>query len=169
MKRLSFHKMAQLVVILGLIFASQTSMAKMTSLSDDELSEVTAQSGIAIAVDKLNLDATIDTLYYHDKDGLGEGSGTTGGYLSLNDISLVGSVSFDNPMKIDIETSADAAGNTEVTKINMTMSDMTLDIDRFVIDSITLGSAPGEGKSLGSLGIYGLHARMTGNVSISAY
>jgi hypothetical protein len=143
-------------------------MAKMTSLSDEELGEVTAQSGIAIAVDNLNLDTTIKTLYYHDKDGAGEGTGTTGGYISLNDITMIGSVSFDKPMTIDVQTELDASGNTEVTSVNMTLSDMTVDIEQLTIDSITLGSEAGKGASLGSLGIYGLHARMTGNVSISA-
>jgi hypothetical protein len=169
MKKLSFLRISQLVVFVGLIFASQISMAKMTSLTDEELGEVTAQAGIAINVDNLDLDTNIETLYYHDKDGLGEGTGTKGGYISLNDISIVGSVTFDKPMSVNVETAMDDAGNTEVTKVNMSMSDMTLDIDRFTVDSITLGSEAGEGKSLGSIGILGLHARMTGNVSISAY
>jgi hypothetical protein len=166
MKKLSLRTLTLLIVVLGLIFAAQSAIA-MTSLSDEELSDVTAQAGIAIAVDDLNIDATIKTLYYHDKDGVGEG--TTGGYISLNDVVLVGSVSFDKPMTIDVQTEIDAAGNTEVTSVNMQLSDMTIDIDRFTIDSITLGSEAGKGASLGSFGIYGLHARMTGNVSISAH
>jgi hypothetical protein len=168
MKKLSILTITRLAVILGmLVFTSQASMAKMTAMSDDELGEVTAQSGIAISVDHLDLDTQIDTLYYHDKDGLGEG--TTGGYLSLNDIDIQGSIAFNEPMKIDVVTSTDAAGGKEVTSVNMQMSDMTIDLDRFVIDSITLGSEAGEGQSLGSIGILGLHARMTGNVSITAH
>ena len=167
MKKLSLRTLTQLIVVLGLIFVAQSAIAKMTSLSDEELGEVTAQAGIAIAVDNLNLDTTIKTLYYHDKDGLGEG--TTGGYISLNDIVVIGSVTFDKPMTIDVATAVDASNNTEVTSVNMTMSDMTVDIERFTIDSITLGSEAGKGASLGSFGIYGLHARMTGNVSISAH
>ena len=167
MKKLSLRTLTQLIVVLGLIFVAQSAIAKMTSLSDEELGEITAQSGIAIAVDNLNLDTTIKTLYYHDKDGVGEG--TTGGYISLNDIVLIGSVTFDKPMTIDVATAVDASNNTEVTSVNMTMSDMTVDIERFTIDSITLGSEAGKGDSLGSFGIYGLHARMTGNVSISAH
>jgi len=169
MKKLSYTRIAQLAVVLGIVLTSQLSMAKMTSLSDEELSEVTAQGGISISIDELNLDANIDTLYYGDKDGLGEGTGTTAGYLSLNNVELVGSVDFSDPLTVDVATEIDAAGNTEITKINMTMSDMTLDIERFTIDSITLGSAPGEGNSLGSFGILGLHAQMTGNVSITAH
>ena len=140
MKKLSLRTLTQLIVVLGLIFVAQSAIAKMTSLSDEELGEVTAQAGIAIAVDNLNLDTTIKTLYYHDKDGLGEGTGTTGGYISLNDIVLIGSVTFDKPMTIDVATAVDASNNTEVTSVNMTMSDMTVDIERFTIDSITLGS-----------------------------
>ena len=167
MKKLSLRTLTQLIVVLGLIFVAQSAIAKMTSLSDEELGEVTAQAGIAIAVDNLNLDTTIKTLYYHDKDGLGEG--TTGGYISLNDIVVIGSVTFDKPMTIDVATAVDASNNTEVTSVNMTMSDMTVDIERFTIDSITLGSEAGKGASLGSFGILGLHARLTGNVSISAH
>jgi hypothetical protein len=169
MKKLSLRALTQLIVVLGLIVVAQSAMAKMTSLSDDELGDVTAQAGIAIAVDNLNLDATIKTLYYHDKDGAGEGSGTTGGYLSLNDIVLIGSVNFDKPMTIDVQTELDASGNQEVTSVNMTLSDMTVDIEQFTIDSITLGSEAGKGASLGSFGIYGLHARITGNISITAH
>jgi hypothetical protein len=169
MKKLSYTRIAQLAVIFGIILASQLSMAKMTSLSDEELGEVTAQAGISLSIDHLNLDTHIDTLYYGDKDGLGEGTGTTAGYLSLNDVEIVGSVAFGNPLSVDVATEVDAAGNTEITKINMTMGDMTLDIERLTIDSITLGSAPGKGNSLGSFGILGLHAEMTGNVSITAH
>ena len=145
MKKLSLRTLTQLIVVLGLIFVAQSAIAKMTSLSDEELGEVTAQAGIAIAVDNLNLDTTIKTLYYHDKDGLGEG--TTGGYISLNDIVLIGSVTFDKPMTIDVATAVDASNNTEVTSVNMTMSDMTVDIERFTIDSITLGSEAGKGAT----------------------
>jgi hypothetical protein len=168
MKKLSFLTIAQSAIILGLILVAQTSMAQMTSLNDEELGEVTAQAGISIAVEDLKLDTTIKTLYYQDKDGLGPGTGTTGGCLSLNDITLVGSVKFDKPMTIDVQTALDPTGKTQVTSLNMQLSDMTVDIDRLTIDSITLGPEPGTGSSLGSLGIYGLHARMTGNISISA-
>mgnify|MGYP003574248331 FL=1 len=169
MKKLSLRALTQLIVVLGLIIVAQSAMAKMTSLTDEELGEVTAQAGIAIAVEDLNMDATIKTLYYHDEDGLGEGSGTTGGYISLNDITLLASVSFDKPMTIDVQTELDASGNTEVTSMNMTLSDMTIDVEEFSIGSITLGSEAGKGESLGSFGIYGLHARLTGNISITAH
>jgi hypothetical protein len=164
-KKVSFLTIALWATLICFMLNPQISMGKMTSLTEDELSEITAQAGIAIEVDHVDFSSKIDTIYYHDKDGHGDSDGA---YLSFNDIDIEGSVHFDTPMTVGIETTENADGQ-EVTGINMNISDMTIDLDHFVIDSITVGSAPGEGKSFGGIGIYGMHARMTGNVRISVH
>ena len=150
--------------IIGLLMLPQICMAKMSALTDDQLGEVVGQAGIAIDVNNLGIDMNIDTLYWGDEDGLG--GATQGGYLSLCDMTLRGNIDFLTPMTIDIVTQQTDFG-TQVSSLDIHLSDMTIDIDEFTIDAIRLGSEPGTGPSLGSFGIYGLHADITGDVSIS--
>jgi hypothetical protein len=49
----------------------------------------------------------------------------------------------------------------------MTMTGMTLQVDRFSIDAIRLGSAPGAGNSLGSIYMSNMVASITGKVQVS--
>jgi hypothetical protein len=140
------------------------SMAKMSSLTDDQLGDVVGQAGIAVDVNNLDINMTMDTLYWGDNDGLG---GTTqGGFLSLCDVTLIGNIDFLEPMTMDSVTQQTQYG-TEVTSLNIHLSDMSIDIDEFTIDAIRLGPEPGMGPSLGSFGIYNMHADITGDVSIS--
>ena len=150
--------------IIGLLMLPHISMAKMSVLADDQLSEVVGQAGIAVDVNNLGLDMNIGTLYWGDEDGLG--GDTRGGYLSLTDITLRGNIDFLEPMTIDIVTQQTEIG-TQVTSMNMHLSDMSIDIDEFSIDAIRLGSEPGTGPSLGSFGIYDMHVDITGDVQIS--
>ena len=136
----------------------------MSVLADNQLSEVVGQAGIAVDVNNLGLDMNIGSLYWGDEDGLG--GLTPGGYLSLTDVTLRGSIDFLEPMTIDIGTQQTQFG-TEVTSMNMHLSDMSIDIDEFTIDAIRLGSEPGTGPSLGSFGIYDMHVNITGDVQIS--
>jgi len=150
--------------IIGLLMLPHISMAKMSVLADDQLSEVVGQAGIAIDVNNLGFDMSIGSLYWGDEDGLG--GLTQGGYLSLTDVTLRGNIDFLKPMTIDIVSQQTQFG-TEVTSMNMHLSDMSIDIDEFTIDAIRLGSEPGTGPSLGSFGIYGMHVDITGDVQIS--
>ena len=142
--------------------------AQIVPLSDETMGNVTAQAGIAISANDLGFNIKADTIYYGDKDGLGQGTGTTAGYLSLTGVDLDGSVNFGKPLTIDVATTKDPSGATQITSVNMTLSDMTLKIDKFYIDAIRLGSAPGQGPSLGSFGINNMVVKMTGNISITA-
>ena len=150
--------------IIGLLLLPHSSLAKMNALSDDQLGEVVGQAGIAFDVNNLGIDMTMDTLYWGDSDGLG--GNTTGGYISLCDVTMIANIDFIEPMTMDIVTQQTPLG-TEVSSLNIHMSDMTVDIPQFTIDAIRIGSEPGEGPSLGSFGIYNMHADITGDVSIS--
>jgi len=151
--------------IIALLTLPLTGMAKMTAMSESELNDVTGQAGIAVNIDHLNLDMTVDTLYYGDTDGIPE-IGAGPGYISLCDMTLKGNVDFIDPMTINVSTQQTDFG-TQLTSLDINVSDMTIDIDEFTIDAIRLGPEPGVGPSLGSFGIYGLHADVTGNVNIS--
>ncbi|HHO75816.1 MAG TPA: hypothetical protein ENN05_05250 [Deltaproteobacteria bacterium] len=150
--------------IIGLLMLPHASLAKMNALNDEQLGDVVGQAGIAFDVSKLGIDMTMDTLYWGDSDGLG--GDTTAGFISLTDVRLIANIDFVEPMTMDIVTRQTPLG-TELSSLDIHLSDMTIDIPRFTIDAIRIGSAPGEGPSLGSFGIYNMHANISGNVSIS--
>jgi hypothetical protein len=152
--------------ILSLLVFPRIGAAKMVALTDDQLCTVVGQAGVAVTVNNVGIDMTMNTLYWGDKDGM-DGQ-TDGGYISFCDVALKGTIDFIKPLTIDTTTRMTELG-TEISNIDIHLSDMTLDIDKFTVDSIRLGPNPGEGPSLGSFGIYGLHADITGDIRISAH
>jgi len=140
----------------------------MNALTEDQLSQVIGHGGFsAIVDDHLGIDLSIDTLYYGDKDGFG--NNTQPGYISFCDLILKGSVDWINPASIDIATWYDDASGTEIQALNISMSDMTVQIDQFDIGAIRLGSAPGMGNSLGCIGISDMTVHLTGDIQIRAH
>jgi hypothetical protein len=153
-----------IVCVLGIALIPGVGIAELSLMTDNELREVTGQGGIQlVAEDQIDFDMTIKTAYYGDDDG----TDGTPAYLSLNDVSLKGSATFDSPVSLGITTELDPYSNTQVTGINVEVSGMNIDIDHFTVGSITVGSAPGEGKSFGSFGIYDYHARISGKIRIT--
>ena len=156
------------IFLLGLMLFPQPGSARMEALTEDELSEVTGQGGFSgIISDQLGLDLSIDTLYWGDEDGFG--GETQGGYLSFCDIMMQGFVEFGSPATMDIETSNNGPGETEIHSLNIALNDMTVHIDEFRVGAIRLGSEPGTGNSFGSIGISGMTVNMTGNIKISMH
>lgn len=153
-----------LLLAIGLMIIPQLGTAEMASLSEDQLNGVVGQAGVSIQIDRLNWDLSIETLAYGDEDGLGPGTNTAAGYFSLCGIEFEGAAQFTDPLKVDVSTSENG---TRVKSLNMTMTGMTLQVDRFSIDAIRLGSKPGTGESLGSIYMSNMVASITGNVRIS--
>ena len=153
-----------LLLAIGLMIIPQLGTAEMASLSEEQLNGVIGQAGMSFLFFMLNWGMTIETLAYGDEDGLGPGTNTTAGYFSLCGIEFVGAAQFTDPLKLDISTTGDG---TRVKSLNMTMTGMTLQVDRFSIDAIRLGSKPGTGESLGSIYMSNMVASITGNVRIS--
>ncbi len=164
MRKLVFVMAA--IGMFGLMLFPQSGEAGLTALTEDQMSDVTGQGGIYIEADDLVFDIDIETLYYYDDDGVGPG--TTGGYLSLCDVALNGSIDFGSPLTLDIVTRENEYG-TEVTSIDLTMTDITIKVDSFTIDAIRLGPVPGTGPSLGSIGILNMVANISGTIRISAH
>jgi hypothetical protein len=165
MKKLSFLMIIILGMTMGVVFSPSKSYAVLTALTETGMKEATAQAGIAItAADKIALDMEIGTVAYGDTDG----TDGNAGYLSLNNISMLGSVDLKEPVSISVSTEKDAFSNTMVTGINLSLSGASIDIDHLNIGSITVGSAPGEGTSFGSISISDYHAQISGNVRITA-
>mgnify|MGYP003572271918 FL=1 len=163
------RKLNNLIIIacvLGVALIPGVGFAELNMMTDDELREVTGQGGFSlVAEDQIDFDMNVGTAYYGDDDG----TNGTPAYLSLNDISLKGSVTFDSPVNLSVTTEIDAYSNTQLTGINIAVQGMSIDIDHFTIGAITVGSAPGQGKSFGSVGIRDYHAKISGNVRITAY
>ncbi|GFO56391.1 hypothetical protein GMSM_33980 [Geomonas sp. Red276] len=148
------------------VAAGSAVQAKPLPIDDHALGEITGQSGIAISASNLGFDMTAGTIYYRDADGIGPGS--SAGFLSLCGVKLKGSADFASPLTIEVATVKDPNGVTRVAGLEMKISDMTLKIDTFYIDTIRLGSAPGIGGSLGSFGINNMTVHMTGGITILA-
>jgi hypothetical protein len=163
------RKLSSLIVIvcvLGIALIPGVGIAELSMMTDEELREVTGQGGILlVAEDQIDFDMQIGTVYYGDDDG----TDGTPGYLSVNDVSLKGSATFDSPISLGVTTEIDPFSNTQVTGIDIAIDGVTVDIDHFTIGSITVGSAPGEGKSFGSFGIFDYHAKISGKIRITAH
>lgn len=155
-----------ILTIVCVLLTAQSGLARITAMSDTQMKGVTAQAGIAVtATDQLDFASETGTIFYGDTDG----TDGTAGYLSLTGVSFAGSVRFNESAQVRVETGKMGAGSTEIAAVEISMTDMTLDIDHITIDAIRVGSAPGQGASFGSFGIYDMHTRISGNVRISAH
>jgi len=166
MKKLSFLTMIVLGVSMVMVSLPSKGYAIMTAMTETGMREATAQAGIAItAADQIAMDMEIGSITYGDSDG------TDGnpGYISMNDVSFSAVLGLKNPVSIAVTTKMDPYQNAMVTGIDVTMSGMTIDMDHFDIGSITVGSAPGQGNSFGSISIRDYHAVISGNVRITSH
>ncbi|GFO56393.1 hypothetical protein GMSM_34000 [Geomonas sp. Red276] len=163
MKRLTLHTAA---ILLFSFLSIPAAYAQIRPVQDAELEKIYGQSGITISASTIGFDITDEVMYYKGPAGIG--GNTTAGVLSLCGLHLQGSATFGSPLTVDVVTNRDAAGLVQVNGVSVRLTDMTLQIDSFTIDSIRLGPAPGVGGELGSFGITNLTARMTGSITISA-
>jgi hypothetical protein len=109
--------MKKLIAILAILMLVPFTAFGLEALSEDVLDDVTGQAGVSIATD-ININMTMDTLAWGDKDGLGAGStATQEGWIGLSDFNMTNlRVRLDSDqfgdlalMQIDVATS-DAAG-----------------------------------------------------------
>jgi hypothetical protein len=155
-----------IVCVLGVALIPGVGIAELSLMTDDELREVTGQGGISlVAEDRIAFDMNIATAYYGDDDG----TDGTPAYLSFNDIALKGSVTFDSPLNVDLTTEFDPFSNTMATGVNINVSGVAVDIERFSIGSMTVGSEPGQGKSFGSFYMSDFHAKISGKIRITMH
>ena len=78
--------MNKLWVVLALVLLPVSAMA-MTAVSDQDLSDVTGQSGVSINAN-LTMDLSIKAVAWGDEDGLGAGTGTTRGSIGIKNLDL---------------------------------------------------------------------------------
>ncbi len=171
--------------IISLCFIPLIGMAKMSALSDDQLSEVVGQAGFSIDAGTIvDLDSSMGNLFWRDNNGLD--LLTQGGVLSLNDVTLNGSINIYEPITINTGPGFMPFGigmpfgvglpigvgvpqvGFGIPSIDINIGGMSIDIDQFTIGAITIGPEPGVGPSLGSFGIYDMHVDIAGSIQISA-
>jgi hypothetical protein len=164
MKKLTF--LITVLGIVGMMLVPQAGNAEVKGLSDNELRGVTGQAGIALtAEDHVGLNIEMDTLAYGDNDGVNG----KGGYLSLNDVRVIGGVDFISPVSVEITTEMDPYAGKMLTGLNVAMDGVKIAIDEFSIGSITVGPNPGEGKSFGSISMSGYRAEISGKIRITTH
>lgn len=163
MKKLGF--LLTILLIMGSMI-SGTCFADLAALNENQMRQATAQAGIALtAVDRVSLNSEIGTISYGDEDGT-DGNPA---YLSFNDISIQGYADFKNPVSVDITTRKDFFSDVVMTGIDISLDGAEVHMDHFEVGSITVGSAPGEGNSFGSITVKDFHAKITGNVRITSH
>ena len=146
--------------MVGLLMLPYSASAQMVPLSDDQLSEVIGQAGIAF-------DQHWDTM-----TGMG-------GLLNYSDVTMIGSVDIRNQSTVDTNFINQMAmpgfgmmglGIMGLGSMGLGthVIDMTIDIDLFTIGAIRIGNDT-TGPELGSFYLSGLHADIKGTVSITAH
>ncbi len=145
--------------MVGLLMLPYDASAQMVPLSDDQLSEVIGQAGIAF-------DQHWDTM-----SGIG-------GLLNYSDVTMIGSVDIRNQSPVDSNFINQMAmpgfgmmglGLMGLRSMGLGthVIDMTINIDQFSIGAIRIGNDT-TGPELGSFYLSGLHADIKGTVSITA-
>ena len=135
--------------------------AELVPLNDEEMESITAQAGIAVYTDGIDMDFLADTValgnLVPNSDSI---------YLALCNVEMKGRFWMREPLRISINTGPNAFTDKPVTSLDIRMNGVVFQMDRFVVDAIRVGSIPGEGPSFGSLYIGGMHTEISGNISI---
>lgn len=151
-------------LVIGLFLLPQAGLAKMVSLSDDRLSEVIGQAGIANEAIHASFDSHFDNIPAFN------------GILNFGDVTIRGSIDIRNPDSMNISlvntlTNPALPGLGLMGLGGMGLGtheiDMTTHIDQFSIGAIRVGQDL-TGPALGSLDILDMHVEVKGTVSITS-
>ncbi len=153
--------------MIGLLLLPQAGSAKMVALSDNTLSEVVGQAGIANDAIHAAFDSHFDNV------------STMNGILNLSDVTIRGSVDIRdvNAMNITMVNQLTNPGLSSLPCFGMMglgsmglgthVIDMATNIDQFSIGAIRIGRDT-TSPSLGSIDILDMHVDIKGTVSITA-
>ena len=149
------------VCMIGLLMLPQTGLAKMVPLSEDQLSEVIGQAGIAEEV--TTFDSHVDNM------------SAMNGILNFGDVTMKGSIDNRSTSNMNLANQLTTVGvpglglmGLGTLGLGTHLIDMTINIYRLSIGAIRVGNDT-TGPSLGSLDIIGMHADIKGTVSITAH
>ncbi len=160
MKKLCF---LSIVCFMSIFQFPSKGYTEFCKLSVAETKEISAQAGISISLEEeIVFDTEIDTIAFGD----GDGKNGSSGYLSLNDFSVNGTIIPNKPIAINMSTRFDPDANIFVTGMDLSIQDVTINLNNLHIGSITVGNEPGAGKSFGSLTISNMSVHITGDIRI---
>ncbi len=163
MRKLGFLITA--MVITGVVSLPSSATA-LTSMTETQMRNATGQAGIVATMqDRTEFNTYVKTLAYGDDDG----TDGRGAFLSMNDIEFKGSVTALNPVTTNITSEMDPYGNRMLTGLNIGMDGVVVEMEKLNIGSITVGDAPGQGNSFGSISIEGFRAEISGNIRITTH
>lgn len=139
-----------ILLFVQIVISAGPAMA-LKKMSDQELSQVTAEAGISVIVDNLALDWAFGTIAWEDPDGFpayaGTGDKAYFRLLGISTFSQTGSVpqdhditlQFNDPMDIDMAT---AAANIDIDSDGTTDIPNTRPFMRFIMPEFTLTLPP---------------------------
>jgi hypothetical protein len=156
MKKLSFLAVA--ICILGLMASPQAASANLVALCSTELAGVTGQAGITFSGGQVGIDLENEILSFVEEVGVEEL--VDAGLFSIMDAFLDSTTISAEGIHIAPVINTD--GDTGVV---VTMLNPEVHINDFH-HNVGLGSTPGVGESLGTVGIRGMHVRTTGSVRV---
>ena len=152
MTKLSYF--ATIVCIICLFALPSSGLAQLTSMSDAELDQITAQAGFSdmLEIFQINHDEETGSYYFGSENG---------GYISLADISYDGSIDLDSAI-----TSTKIFANNGTTGIECAFDGNVIDLNNFST-TIRLGTEIGAGNSLGTVHIGQMVVGVHGTVRIA--
>jgi len=142
-------------------------VAAKTIMSDQEMGSVTGTGGFSLSLSTLTFNTKISTIYYGSSTGFA--GAPNPGYISLNNVSVVGNVAFASQATASVSTASKGKGVLQLTGATLNIPAAKVTVNQFSVGAIMLGSSPGTGMSLGSFGVTGLTAHVTGNVVVQVH
>jgi len=155
--------------ISGFAFADMIPLNLGEELTNEELSNVRAQTGVSLTTKGFSMEGQTRVLAWGDKDG-SDAVGVRGkGWISMNNLSYKATADFGDSLNASVTTAEGPNGITEIKGMELTFNQADIFIEHFEAESITLGGAPGEGKSLGSLVIGDMGMKFSGSMKFAAH
>jgi hypothetical protein len=155
--------MKKLLVILAIVLLPLSAFAGMSAITDSEMSAVTGQMGVSIAIVDQQQDLSLAALTWGDVNTgtrwvAGQATSMSPGYININDIAInkntttLNGVTGSNgvwadPLKIDVASLGPVGANqpfaalANKTAVIISLSDSVQTIDSISIGSITLDTA----------------------------
>ena len=145
---------------MGIALFPQKGSAALTAMNEAQMRDTTGQYGIALsAFEKVGLDAEIGHVAFGDRD-------VYRAFLSLNDISMIGVITAAEPVSTTVTTGPNPFDDSINTGVDVKINDVSIAIDHYKINSITVGPEIAIGNSFGGFTISDYHARISGNLRI---
>ena len=156
--------MKTLLAMLALVLLPLSAFAGMSAITDSEMSAVTGQMGVSIAIVDMQQDISLAALTWGDVNTgsryvAGQAVSMSPGYININDIAINKNTTtlngvtglngvYADPLKIDVASFGPVSATqpfaalANKTAVIISLPDLVQTIDSISIGSITLDTAP---------------------------